>query len=351
MSGHAIPLDPSRWRTRDGDLWTLAELRSDGMPEDESRYLRATLKARPVGDERTGSCLRHPFMREEGGTVRDERPDLRQAAELRLWLRANRVGGSLPLQPFYLQLEAARDAEVEAEWSRSLPVAQAGRWALHTLTLADMPEPLREALGELRITAQRGPNDLTIDVGDGYTARPEPLSDVDRALRARLTRERNGEAVAVDFDVPETTVRPAPPMIWITPLSIADQGHRGASVDLVDNYVSAGGEGGGILGHIRPRPHTVELGFRIDVYAANRESKVILLDQILADFAQRPYLIVNHERLMLVPFTPSAEESSSLAPPGRTPLFFKVLIEIESGPRRPPPGIVQKVKVETQAPD
>jgi len=103
-------------------------------------------------------------------------------------------------------------------------------------------------------------------------------------------------------------------------------GHRGAAGEVIDNYTTGGA-------HVRPTPVELQLEYRIDVYAQDRGQKATLLDLIVVDLLSP--LVVGDVAYELVPFRPSQQEAADLIPPGRTPLFARVVVPVETGVRVP----------------
>jgi hypothetical protein len=77
--------------------------------------------------------------------------DLRDDAELRLWVRSTRAGDDGPARPAYLALEADTVPAAAAPWRRLVRIGAANRWELARLGLDDMPAPIRRAVGVLRL--------------------------------------------------------------------------------------------------------------------------------------------------------------------------------------------------------
>jgi hypothetical protein len=260
--------------------------------------------------------------------------DLQGVEELRFWLRSSRPGDGSPASPFYLAFEAASDGPTPGPaWSRLLPVRKRDTWELHRLWLWDMAPDLRHAVGVLRFRSLDPTVAFTAAVDDLIGVTAEPLRDVDAALLARLDRrfpvpvEGTPAKVPALVDLPENPGDRPLPYILITPWAIQPLGEPGASVDLIDNYTTTGA-------FVRPAPQDIQLDYRIDVFAQGRSQKTSVLEGVLGDFAGGPRLVVNGEPLQMVPFTPSPEQAAYLVPPGRTPLFYRVIAGMEVGARQ-----------------
>lgn len=259
--------------------------------------------------------------------------DLRDADELRLWLRSTRAADGSPGLPFYLALEATTHPPgAEPPWRRFLPVPQAGAWALQRLALDDMPAALREAVAVLRIRSLDASVAFEAAIDDLMAVRPEPLADVDSALLARFDETFevavDGEPTLVPalIDVPESPGQRTPPFILITPWSVVALDRRAGGDEIVDNHTDAGA-------FVRPAPRSVQLDFKIDVFAADRAQKAGLLERILGSILSDSRLVAADLPLQMVPIEPSKDEVGLLAP-GRTPVFVRVTTDIETGQRR-----------------
>src|SRR5215213_3921698 len=259
--------------------------------------------------------------------------DLRAADELRLWIRSTRAADGSPALPFYLALEAATDPSGSGPpWRRFLLVPQAGAWALQRLALDDMPAGVREAVAVLRVRSLDAGAAFEASIDDLMAVRPEPLSDVDSALLGRFDETFevavNGEPVLVPavVDVPESPGDRTPPFILITPWSVLPLDRRAGGDDVVDNYTDAGA-------FVRPAPRSVQLDFRIDVFAADRAQKAGLPEGVLGSILSDPRLVAADTPLQMVSIEPSQEDAALLVP-GRTPVFVRVTTDVETGPRR-----------------
>jgi hypothetical protein len=257
--------------------------------------------------------------------------DLSAADELRLWVRSTRAADGSPTQPFYLALEAtASPSGPGTTWRRFLPVPQPGAWTLQRLALDDMPAGFRKAVAALRIRSLDAATTFEAAFDELIAVRPEPLADVDAALLARFHErfEANGQPALVPavIDLPEHPGDRTPPLILITPWSVLPLDRRAGGGDAVDNYTDAGA-------FARPTPRSIQLDFQLDVFAADRTQKAMVLDRMLASILSEPQLVAANVPLQMIPIEPSKEETAQLVP-GRTPVFVRVISDIESGPRR-----------------
>ena len=82
---------------------------------------------------------------------------------------------------------------------------------------------------------------------------------------------------------------------------------------------------------MRSVPWLTQVDFAIDVYAQTPLQKHHLLTAIIDNLNQQPYLRLYAMPLRLLPFSPSPEEAASLVAPGRSPLFYRVMVPIERG--------------------
>lgn len=252
--------------------------------------------------------------------------DLRDADELRLWLRSTRSGDGSAGRPLFLALEATRNPPTAALWQRLLPVRSTGAWELHRLWLGDMPATLRRSVGILRLRSLDGRLAFTAELDDLLAVRPEPIADVETALLARLdgvySVDVAGVATAVPalLDVPENPGTRTEPYVLVTPWSAIGLGPRTGRAEVVDNYTPSGG-------HVRSAPTWLALEYRIDVHALERGHKQAVLDGLLVDML-RP-LVVAGVPFEIAPF--DAGTAASADAPGRTPLFYRIVVPAETG--------------------
>src|SRR5215216_870771 len=238
--------------------------------------------------------------------------DLRDADELRLWLKSTRAADGSRGRPFYLALEATTDPpSAGPPWRRFLPVPQAGAWALQRIALDDMPAALREAVALLRIRSLDAGVAFEAAIDDLMAVRPEPLADVDSALLVRFDETFevavHGEPTLVPalIDVPESPGQRTPPFILITPWSVVALDRRAGGDEVVDNYTDAGA-------FVRPAPRSVQLDFKIDVFAADRAQKAGLLERVLTSILSDPQLVAANMPLEILPVEPSQEDAALL---------------------------------------
>jgi hypothetical protein len=145
-------------------------------------------------------------------------------------------------------------------------------------------------------------------------------------LNDRWSVDVGGVATPVPavLDLPEAQALPGLPYILISPWSVVPLGFMGGEVDVVDNATATGA-------HVRPSPARVELTYRIDVWADDRAHKSFLLDRIVPDLLE-PFVVAD-VAYVLEPFRPSQEERADLVLPGRTPLFYRLVLPVETGVR------------------
>jgi hypothetical protein len=266
--------------------------------------------------------------------------DLRDADELRFWLRAARRAAPSPATPFYLAFEAASEPPVTLRWTRLLPVEQAGVWELHRLWLDDMPSDLRGAVGFLRLRALAPAIPFSAAIDDLIAVTPEPLQDADAALQARLHNRfevsgAGGSTLVAALIHPSDPVPSDAPYILITPWSVTPAAGR-PGADLVDNFTPGGA-------FVRAAPEALTLEYRLEVHATTRDLRAYLLEAVLAELGRDRRLVVAGEPVALSSFTP-APEQAALVPPGRTPLYYRLSVPLEIGRRRfhqlPDPSLV-----------
>ncbi len=256
--------------------------------------------------------------------------DLRPHDELRFWVRSSRPGDGSAAQPVYLLVEATTDPPVGPPWQRLVPISKADTWQLVVLWLGDMPAALRQAVGFLRLASLDGRFAFSAAIDDLIATTPEAVAGADAALVDRLDEVWSVEVAGVStpvpavLDLPEAPSVPDAPYILITPWSIFSLGFAGGELDVADNPTPAGG-------FVRSAPAQVELIYRIDVWAETRQHKAFLLDRIVADLLGP--LIVDDVAYRLDQYRPSEQERAELVPPGRTPLFFRLVLPVETGAR------------------
>jgi hypothetical protein len=269
--------------------------------------------------------------------------DLRDQTELRFWLRSSRPGDGSPAQPVYLRIVATTDPPGGGPpWQRLVPVTRADTWQLVVLWLEDMPAALRQAVGFLRLESLDGRIAFRAAVDDLIATTPEPVTNTDAALFDRLDGTWSVEVAGVQtpvpavLDLPEGPPLPKAPYILVTPWSVRSPGNAAGEVDMVDNPTAAGA-------FVRPSPSVVELVYRIDVWAQNRTQKSFLLDRIVADLLGP--VVIDDVAYHAEPYTPADTERAALVPPGRTPLFVRLLLPVETGTRALRPLAVPLVLV------
>ncbi len=319
MSGRLVDDLAAPWQADGSGLWTLAStssaarLGADGLGMEIRASAGATALPQPYAERHFSSAL-----------------DLRDSEELRFWLRSSRPGSGEASRPVYLAFEADTDPPSGTPWRRLLPVRSADVWELQRLWIGDMPGALRQAVAYLRIVGLDGRIAFRASVDDLVATTPQPVTDVDAALLARLDGvfqvDVSGTPTAVPaiLDLPEAPGTRTAPYILLTPWSVVPVPDRGGVSEVVDNPTDFGA-------HVRPAPALVRLEYRIDVYAGTRLQKSSLLDRIVPDLLHP--LVVDDEVFALETFQPSWEEAAADVPPGRTPLFYRLSVPVETGPR------------------
>jgi hypothetical protein len=257
--------------------------------------------------------------------------DLSLWQELRFWFRSIRVGDTGPKSPFYLIFEAAGSTDPTTfSWSRLVAVTRSNTWELHRLWLGDMPAPLRQSVGSLRLRSL----DVTLSFEGAMdaliAATPEPVQDVEAALIERLGKfelliDASTVQVPALVDFPGESPSSDPPYVLITPWAIGPVTDAAGSGDVVDNFTTQGS-------FLRPPVRRLFLDYRVEVFTAERAHKTALLDRILQDLGARPWLASGNELFAVEPLSVSPEELV-LTPPGRTPLFYRVTATMETGTR------------------
>jgi hypothetical protein len=247
--------------------------------------------------------------------------DLRERDELRLWLRSSRPGDGTAARPHSLLLEADSDPASAAPWRRLIGVSVTDRWELQRLSLADMPQAVRQRVRMLRLRSLDPTTAFTGAVDDLLAVRPRALADLDDALLARLDGTITVPGAAGDvavpavLDVPEAPGTRTAPYLLVTTTALVPLGRRGAADALPGDRTPTGGG-------IRPAPVVLRVDLRIDAVVEDRIQKAALLDALVADL-ERP-LVVAGVPYLLEPFEGNAE-------PGRAPLFVRLVLPQETG--------------------
>jgi hypothetical protein len=282
---------------------------------------------------RSGVAVPPPFVQRQFANP----VDLRQMDEVRFWFRSSRSGDGGSTKPFYLVFEIT-DSSSSLSWRRFLPVKQADTWQLHQLWLGDMPEDLRQAVEIVRLGSLDSGISFTAALGDLIATTPTPIQDVDSAFLNRLDRRFQVVVDDVLTDVPALVELPENPgsrnlpYILITPWSIQPQDNGAGSSGLIDNYTpAANGRSQGAFS--RPAQQSIRLDYAIDAFAGQRSQKASLLEQIISSLNRQSFLVINSEPISLTRFVPSAQEIAAFVVPGRTPLFYQLLIRLETGDR------------------
>lgn len=320
---------PCQWEIGSGTSgWTL---RTPGVPSYVSQNELGTgIQVTEAG------FIQCDFPLPEALPGTPEFGDFSQIEEFRFWLRSSRPGDSSPGKPFYLIFELASDS-VGASWRWFLPVKQVNVWEFHRLWLGTIREdlqPLRGSVSAIRLRTLEDSFSFTALLGDLLATLLEPLQDVDTTLLDRLDNRFQISDVPVPaiMDLPENPGDRSRPYLLITPWSVQPDGERGGSGDIIDNYwIDENGQTGAC---VRPPLWQVQLDYAIDAFADERFHKTYLLEQTLNSFSRQPFLVVNGERLAIYPFVPAPEEIAEFATPGRTPLFYRLHIQIETGDRQ-----------------
>jgi hypothetical protein len=290
--------------------------------------LSAATEGDALGRGGLGMVIRAAAGAEGAPAPSAERPftpalDLRDADELRLWLRSSRPGDGRPARPFYLAIEAATDTAEPELWRRFLPVVQPDVWALHRLFLGDMPTGLRGGVGLLRLVSLDATTAFSAALDDVVAVRPEPVRDVEAALIACLETLSGMTAI---IDVPESPGMRARPFVLVTPWSIVPIERATGIDEAIDNFTDGGA-------FVRTAPASLQLEYRIDVFADDRAEKARALEAISGFILSSTRLVAANVPLVLEPFAPSPEDAATLEA-GRTPVYVRVVTEVETGPRR-----------------
>ncbi len=321
MSSRVVDDLASPWQTDPSGLWAVTVAVGAGRIDAGPGMTISARAGQPGGPS--------PFARRSFSPALDLGP----YDELRFWIRSTRPAGGSPASPFYLALEIAGGPALPRPWLRLLGLRGGGAWELQALWLGDLPAANRQAIASLTLRSLDPSVQFEAVVSDVIAARPEPVQDVDAAFFARLNNRyrvlsgnRTVEVPAI-LDLPESPGGRTPPYLLITPWAVRQLQDRGGAGELVDNFTGDGS-------FVRPARRLLELDYGIDVFGETRAQKALLLDSILADFDGKRPLVVSDELVRWVPFTPSADELAASVRPGRTPLFYRLGIEMETGPRR-----------------
>lgn len=307
------------WAADASGLWTLASTSSaarygaDGLGMEISAAAGTGAVPAPAAERHFAPAL-----------------DLRAYDELRFWIRSSRPGDGTAASPVYLVAEATTDPPVGPPWLRLVRIEKANTWELVVLWLGDMPPALRQATGFLRLRSLDGRIAFKGAVDDLIATTTDAITETDAALHARLHERWSVEVTGVPtpvpavLDLPEAEALPELPYILITPWSVVPLGVMGGELEIVDNATATGA-------HVRPSPARVELTYRVDVWADDRGHKSFLLDRIVPDLLEP--VVVADVAYLLEPFRPSQEERADLILPGRTPLFYRLVLPVETGVR------------------
>jgi hypothetical protein len=318
MSSTVVDNFTTAWQADASGLWSLAATAAaarygpDGRGMEISASAGSAAAPAPYAERRFTPAL-----------------DLSDSDELRFWLRSSRPGDGRDARPVYLELEATTDPPAGAPWRRMLPLRRANAWELQRLWLGDMSAALRGAVGFLRLRSLDGRIAFEAAIDDLIASVPQPIADVEEALTERLDGtfqvSSGGAPTAVPaiLDLPEAPGTRTAPYILVTPWSVLTLGHRGGETDVVDNPTANGA-------HVRTAPVDIQLEYRIDVFAEDRDQKSSLLERIVVELLGG--LLVNGEALQLEPFR-SSQEDEAIVAPGRTPLFYRLVVQAETGPR------------------
>jgi hypothetical protein len=303
--------------------------------------------SRPLAEDEDPSTLAPSAIQ----VTFDSPLDLGASNELRFWLRSSLPAKGSEELPFYLVFEAFNS---DHTWQRFLPIRQPHRWELHQLWLEDMEPELRSGVTTIRLSGLNPPVALdtgfTMVIGDVIGVIAEPVQDVEAALEERLTgfqivEDTGSTEVSVIVEQPELNAAHTVPYILIIPWAIQTTGELGGSVELIDNYGYQESDIGRIAGaYVRPPLSQLQIDYAIDVYTQRRSQKSQLFDAILSRFSQRPFLLINGQRLPLLSFEPSPERMAEFASDGhRTPLFYRLTLPLETGDRQFAPHALHPV--------
>lgn len=316
------------WVADPSGLWTITS-------NDVPRFVSQTGFATAINARSDTSTSPYAQWDLETPVALEEREspavDSRLFEELRFWFRSNRDADGSADKPFYLAFEVTNSTG--DLWQRFIPIQQKSVWEQHSLWLGDMPEALKRSVQSFTLRSLGTDISFNAAIGDLLAVIPEPLQDVDATLLKELDQrfqvlvEGTSRPVRALIELPEIPGDRALPYILITPWAVQPRQERCGSGELIDNFMAEGA-------YIRPPLETVQLDYSIDVFAQNRAQKTYLLEQILEFFSQAPFLIVGGERWEMLPFQPSSEEVSQFTTPGRTPLFYRLMIQIETGERQ-----------------
>jgi hypothetical protein len=255
--------------------------------------------------------------------------DLRPFDELRFWFRSSRPGDGRPGQPFYLAFEADTQPPQPQPWVWLLPVKGRDGWELHRLWLGDVPVAVRGAVARLRLRSLDPGVAFDAVVDTLLAVRPEPITDADAALAARLDLKHAamfGGSPAAAIVGPDGAATP-PPYLLITPWSVLPRAERAGRGEVLDNPTPDGT-------YARPAPAEVVFEYRFTAVAPHRAQATALLDAVLRDFTRRPYLVVAGEAVAVTPFRPANEDAA----PGSSPAAPRYTSGSLSHWRRAPGG-------------
>lgn len=248
--------------------------------------------------------------------------DLSAFDEVRLGVRGSRVADGSPASPFLLELRLASAAmgldDPGNGWHRFLPVAQAEAWTLARLGLDDLPGPVRRAVNLIQIRCVEAPAAFTCHLDDLIAVREEMIADAEAALVARLDRRVTVDGAAVpavvhhpDADAPAA---PAMPFIRIAHGELRLAEERTSSARVRSDFTAQGFR-------LRSAGIAYDLGYDVDVFAADRRHRNQILDFLLRDLAPHAELIINGVR---VPLRLAGTTPRDPGQPDRMPLRFTI---------------------------
>ncbi|QQM44586.1 hypothetical protein [Streptomyces liliifuscus] len=299
MGSRVVDEFGSPWPADDSGLWSAVSAPEAACLGADGRGMAITAGA---GD-------RSPYVQR----IFSPALDLDDCTELRLWLRISLVSPRLIL-------EAGADP-ADLPWQRRLCVERPDSWELQRLWLGDMPSGLRRGLGVLRLRCPAPAPAFGAAVDDLVAGTPEALRDAGDALLGRL--DGLVPDVPAFFDVPPDQ---PPPYVSIGPCAVLPAPPQSGG-DVVDNETAHGA-------YVRPRPQQLRLDYRIEAFAAAHSDRARITEAITAELARDPRLLVFDEPLALCPLEPGPLSTGPYRPPA-TPLYYRLLVPQETGPRRP----------------
>jgi hypothetical protein len=146
--------------------------------------------------------------------------DLRPFPDLLLWVRSDRFADGTSGSPLFLEVRLGSGVPVgdpSNTWARLIPIETPGLWQPVPLSLADLPDTVRQGVTTIRLTCVDATAAWQMDIDTILAVHPEVLADVDAALLARLDNRLSlGGAPVPAVVVPVGGAQPSTPVLRIS---------------------------------------------------------------------------------------------------------------------------------------